>query len=106
MTRVIVVFMSRYGNTKRVAKKIIEGINQVGEVKAPLKELRKVDLNTILDRDAILIGSPNHVWGPTRGIKASLTSSVHCLWREGSSPFSTLSWGKTLRKLRRKWKNA
>jgi len=30
---------------------------------------KKVDLNQIANYDAILIGSPNHFGGPTRGIK-------------------------------------
>lgn len=34
-----------------------------------LKDLKEINLNTILDYDGILIGSPNHVGGPTRGIK-------------------------------------
>ncbi|MEM3153868.1 MAG: flavodoxin domain-containing protein, partial [Candidatus Bathyarchaeia archaeon] len=69
MVRVIVVFESRYGNTKRVAESIIEGINEAGGVKVSLKELKEVDLKEIPSCDAILIGSPNHMGGPTRGIK-------------------------------------
>ncbi|MEM3581222.1 MAG: flavodoxin domain-containing protein [Candidatus Bathyarchaeia archaeon] len=69
MVRVIVVFESRYGNTKRVAESIIEGINEAGGVEVSLKELKEVDLNEISSYDAILIGSPNHMGGPTRGIK-------------------------------------
>ena len=70
MARVIVVFGSRYGNTKRVAEFIIEGINEVGGVEVSLKELKEVDFKEIPFYDAILIGSPNHVGGPTRGIKS------------------------------------
>lgn len=69
MVRVIVVFESRYGNTKRVAASIIEGISEVGRVEATLKELKEVDLKEIPSYDAIVIGSPNHMGGPTRGIR-------------------------------------
>ncbi|MEM3566404.1 MAG: flavodoxin domain-containing protein [Candidatus Bathyarchaeia archaeon] len=69
MVRVIVVFESLYGNTKRVAESIIEGIKEVGGVEVSLKELKELDLKEIPFCDAILIGSPNHVGGPTRGIK-------------------------------------
>lgn len=41
MTRVIVVFESRYGNTKRVAENIIKGINEVGGWRFPLKTSKK-----------------------------------------------------------------
>jgi NAD(P)H dehydrogenase (quinone) len=69
MAKVIVVYESRYGNTKHVAESIIEGINEVGVVEVSLKELKEVDFKEIPFYDAILIGSPNHVGGPTRGIK-------------------------------------
>jgi len=64
-----VVFESHYGNTKRVAESIIEGINEVGGAEVSLKDLKEVDFNAIPSYDAILIGSPNHFGGPTRGIK-------------------------------------
>lgn len=69
MVKIIVVYESKYGNTKLVAETIIEGMNEVGGIEAFLSELKGVDLNKILDYDVILIGSPNHMGGPTRGIK-------------------------------------
>ncbi|MCL6578334.1 MAG: flavodoxin domain-containing protein [Candidatus Bathyarchaeota archaeon] len=67
--KVIVVYESKYGNTKRAAKAIIEGINEVASIETSLKELKEVNLKDVADYDAILIGSPNHLGGPTRGIK-------------------------------------
>ncbi|MGB9683605.1 MAG: flavodoxin family protein [Candidatus Bathyarchaeales archaeon] len=69
MARVVVVFESRYGNTKRVAESIIDGINGVGGVEVSLKELKEVDFKGIPSYDAILIGSPNHFGEPTRDIR-------------------------------------
>jgi len=69
LTKVIVVYESKYGNTKLVAEKIIEGIKEIKEIETVLSEAKKVDLNQIANYDAILIGSPNHIGGPTRGIK-------------------------------------
>lgn len=68
--KVIVVYESKYGNTKRVAEVIIEGMNEVGGLEAFLSELKEVDLKKVPDYDAILIGSPNHMGGPSRGIKS------------------------------------
>ncbi|MEM3578786.1 MAG: flavodoxin domain-containing protein [Candidatus Bathyarchaeia archaeon] len=70
MAEVLIVFESRYGNTKRVAGSIAEGIREVGGAEVSLKELKEVNLKEIPFYDAILIGSPNHVGGPTRGIKS------------------------------------
>jgi len=69
MVKVIVVYESKYGNTKLVAETIIRGMNEVGGIEASLSELKEVDLNKICNYDAILIGSPNHMGGPARGIK-------------------------------------
>lgn len=69
MTKVIVVYESKYGNTKLVAEKIIEGMKQVKGIETALNEVKEVDLHQIFSYDAILIGSPNHIGGPTRSIK-------------------------------------
>jgi len=68
MVKVIVVYESKYGNTKRVAKTIMEGIREVQDAETVLNELKEVDLNKIAEYDVILIGSPNHYGGPTKSI--------------------------------------
>ncbi|NIR88096.1 flavodoxin family protein [Candidatus Bathyarchaeota archaeon] len=69
MAKVIVVYESRYGNTKLVAETIIEGMREVKGIETVLMELKEVDLNKIPDYDVVLVGSPNHFGGPTRGVK-------------------------------------
>jgi len=69
LAKVIVVYETKYGNTKLVAETIIEGLKKVKGIETALSELKKVDLNEIPDYDAILVGSPNHLGGPTRGVK-------------------------------------
>ncbi len=68
MVKVIVVYESKYGNTKRVAETIMEGIREVQGAVTVLNELKEVDLNKIADYDVILIGSPNHYGGPTKSV--------------------------------------
>jgi len=67
--KVIVVYESKYGNTKLVAETIIEGMSRVEGIETVIKELKDVDLNKIAVYDAILIGSPNHYGGPTKEVK-------------------------------------
>ena len=69
MAKVIVVYESKYGNTKQVAETIIEGINEIEKIEAVLKEPKHMEPTEVLDYGVILIGSPNHIGGPTRGIK-------------------------------------
>jgi len=66
--KVIVVYESKYGNTKLVAETIAEGIREVEGIETVVSEVKEVDLNRIADYDAILLGSPNHIGGPTGGI--------------------------------------
>lgn len=69
MVKLIVVYESKYGNTKLAAENIIKGVNEVGGVEVSLRELKELDPNSLHNYDAILIGSPNHMGGPTGGIK-------------------------------------
>jgi flavodoxin len=69
MTKAIVIYESKYGNTKLVAEKIVEGMREIGEVDATLNNISEVDIKRVPDYDIILVGSPNHMGGPTRSIK-------------------------------------
>ncbi len=69
LAKIIVGYESKYGNTKLVAEKIVEGMKEVKGTEATLRELEEIDLSKIADYDAILIGSPNHYGGPTKSVK-------------------------------------
>lgn len=69
LTKIIVVYESKFGNTRRVAETIVEGINEIVRAEAVLKEPDQIEPEEVLDYDLILIGSPNHYGGPTRGIR-------------------------------------
>jgi len=67
--KVIVVYESKYGNTKLVAETIAEGMREIEGVETVVSDVKEVDLGKIPDYDAILLGSRNHIGGPTWGIK-------------------------------------
>ena len=67
--KVIIIYESKYGNTKRVAEMIIEAMKEVGGLETDLIMYKEADLDKIPEYNAILIGSPTHIGGPTRGIK-------------------------------------
>jgi len=69
VAKVVVVYESKYGNTKLVAETIIEGMKEVSGIETVLSELKEVDLNQVREFDAILVGSPNHIGRATRSIK-------------------------------------
>ena len=69
MAKAIVIYESKYGNTKLVAEMIGEQINQVSGMEAVLTEVSKVDIKQIDGFDTILVGSPNHIDRATRSIR-------------------------------------
>ena len=69
MATAIVVYESKYGNTKLVAESIIEGMRQVPGIEPTLNEINEVDLNRLIEFEAILVGSPNHIGSATRSIR-------------------------------------
>ena len=69
MKKALIVYESKYGNTRLVAEKIAEGMSQVSEIETKLVELKDVNLKQLDEFDTILIGSPNHVGSPTRSIR-------------------------------------
>ena len=68
MPKAIIIYESKFGNTKRAGETIIEGMKESG-VEAVLSELKEVDLNQLASFDAVLVGSPTHMGGATRGIQ-------------------------------------
>lgn len=68
MAKVIVVYDTKYGNTKLVAEKIVEGLNQVEGIEAAITDVESAKPDDVSRYDAILIGSPNHMGNPARSI--------------------------------------
>ena len=66
----IVVYDTKHGNTKLVAEKIVEGMMEVKEIEIAISDVKEVNMEEAADSDVLLIGSPNHVGKPARGIEA------------------------------------
>ena len=76
MVKVIIVYESKYGNTKRVAETIAEGMKEVGGIKTSIIDLRGLTskkLLTMMLFSLVLLT----IWADQQeGLKASLTSLV------------------------------
>jgi flavodoxin len=68
MAKALVVYESKYGNTKLVGEKIVEGMTEAGEVMVKYTKASEVDINKIPEYDIILLGSPNHMGGPVGSV--------------------------------------
>ena len=56
MVKAIIIYESRWGNTRQVAEHIAEGMRQTRQTEVDLVEIGQVDLDVIVDFDSILIG--------------------------------------------------
>ena len=70
MVKVFVVYDTKYGNTKLVAEKIVEGMREVEGIETAIADVKEVNFEEVASSDAVLIGSPNHLGRPARDIDA------------------------------------
>jgi len=75
MSKVLVVYYSRGGNTKKMAEFVARGVESAG-AGCELKEAGKVKAPELLNYDGIIIGSPTYYGGMASEIKKLLDESV------------------------------
>jgi len=68
MVKAIIVYESKYGNTRLVGETIAEGM-KVPEMDITPKEVREVKPEEAVGYDVIIIGSPNHMGQQVGSIK-------------------------------------
>lgn len=64
----LIVYESKYGNTKRLAGAIAEGIRQAGNIECKVVSVGEVQPDELPKYEMILFGCPNHMQGPSRGL--------------------------------------
>ncbi len=67
--KTLIVYDTKYGNTKKVAKLIGEGLKTIEDNEVIIEYVEEIDLNKEQIYDLILIGSPNHYGTYTKPIK-------------------------------------
>ena len=76
MTRVLIIYDSKTGNTEKTAVLVAEGVKTVEGVECILKKVDDVDVNELLEADGIIIGSPTYYGTMSGKIKTLLDESV------------------------------
>lgn len=66
--KVLVIYDTKYGNTKIAAEQIAEGLKEKG-VETSTSYVKEIDPPKIKDYDALVIGAPNHMGRPSQTIK-------------------------------------
>lgn len=75
MSKILVIYYTRSGNTKKMAEYIVEGISKEG-VESVLKDVKDVKADELLDYDGIIIGSPTYYGTMSAQIKQLFDDSV------------------------------
>ena len=73
MANAVVIYDSKYGNTKTVAESIAEGLREGGVADVLVLRVDAAKPEALDAYDALVIGSPNHIGGATRRIKKLIT---------------------------------
>jgi flavorubredoxin len=94
-TKTIIIYESIYGNTKKVANAIAEGIRESGQVECAVAKTGEVHHTDDLARyDAILFGCPNHNQEPARNmLKFIERASIVDLEEKMGAAFDTYTGG-------------
>jgi NAD(P)H dehydrogenase (quinone) len=75
MAKIIVIYYSRTGNTKKMAELIAEGAKKE-KVEVLVKDVSEVDPSQLLDYQAIILGSPTYYGTMAYQIKKLLDDTV------------------------------
>ena len=75
MSKVLVIYYTQSGNTKRMAESVVEGIKKEG-VEVIIKDVKEVKAGELLKYDGIIIGSPTYYGTMAAQIKQLLDDSV------------------------------
>jgi len=76
MKQVLVVYDSKFGNTKQLANYIAEGIGESGIAEAIVIGISEIEDQSFDTFDGILFGAPVHAFRATRGIKGAVKKAA------------------------------
>lgn len=77
MIQVLIGYYSKSGTTKTMAKEIAEGASEEdSDVEVVLKSIEEIDLEEVLNYEAIVLGSPTYYGSPAAQIEKFIDESV------------------------------
>lgn len=70
--KILIVYDSQFGNTEKVAQAIAAAIGTKEDINlAKVDMVKPEDMESL---DILIVGSPIHAWGPTKGMKSFVKS--------------------------------
>ncbi|GAA6620234.1 flavodoxin domain-containing protein [Scytonema sp. NUACC26] len=80
MAEVLIVYISMFGNTQKLAQSIAEGAASVAGTTVTLRTAESATIDEVRQCDALILGSPVHMGMLDWRIKKFIDSSVYQLW--------------------------
>ena len=75
VTRVLIVYQSKTGNTEAMAKAVAAGVSREG-LEVSVKRLEETNVDDLLEPAGIIIGSPTYFAGTTAEVKRLIDESI------------------------------
>lgn len=76
MVKVLIIYYSRSGNTKKMAESIADGVRREKSIEVEVKPVKDVQVEELLDANGIIIGSPTYYGSMASEIKKLLDDSI------------------------------
>ncbi|MDY6855168.1 MAG: flavodoxin domain-containing protein [Thermodesulfobacteriota bacterium] len=78
MSKVLISYFSKSGNTQKMASYIKEGLISSGDFQVDLKEVKGTTIDDLLSSDCIIIGSPTYFGVMATDVKDLIDKSIKC----------------------------
>ncbi len=76
MTKILIVYDSRSGNTEKMAYAVAEGAKQAGKAEVTVKKVDEATVKDLQEADGIIMGSPTYYGQMSAKLKALIDESV------------------------------
>lgn len=76
MPKILIIYFSKTGNTKKMAEIIYEGVTSEKGVDAEIKSVESVNIDELLKADGLIVGSPTYYGSMCWEIKKLFDDSV------------------------------
>lgn len=76
MAKVMIIYYSRSGNTKKMAEFICEGVRKEEAIDVEVKPVQECEVEELLGADGVVIGSPTYYGSMASEVKKLLDDSI------------------------------
>jgi NAD(P)H dehydrogenase (quinone) len=80
MAKVLIVYATDYGNTKKMAESFFKGVSSVKGAEPIMQEAEKASKEAVRDCDALVLGTPVHMGACDWRIKKFIDTICSALW--------------------------